>query len=136
MILAYDFPLLGLFWSMLWLFLWIAWLFLLFRVISDIFRDGDLGGFAKAIWLIVVIVAPYLGVLIYVIARGHGMSQRDLERARANEAAFAEYVRHAAGTNGGGGASVADELAKLADLRDRGVVSDEEFAAQKARLLA
>ena len=135
MILAYDFPLLGLFWSMLWLFLWIAWLLLLFRVIGDILRDSSLRGVAKAIWLIVVIVAPYLGVFVYVIARGSGMSQRDLERARASEAAFADYIRQAAGS-GGGGTSTADELAKLADLRDRGVIDEAEFASQKARLLA
>jgi hypothetical protein len=132
-VLAYDFPILGLFWTMLWFFLWIVWLILLFRVILDIFRDDDLGGFAKALWLIFVVLLPYIGVLVYVIARGRGMGQRDIERARAQEQAFQSYVRETAATSGGG---TADELAKLADLQERGVISEQEFQAQKAKILA
>ena len=75
---AYDYPLLGVFWTMLWWFLWIAWIVLLFRVIVDIFRSHDLGGFAKALWVIFVIVVPFLGVFVYLIARGHAMADRDL----------------------------------------------------------
>jgi type VI protein secretion system component VasK len=128
--LAYDYPLLGVFWTMLWFFLFVIWLILLFRVIVDVFRSHDMGGFAKALWLIFVILVPFLGVLIYVIVRGHGMSQRDIEGMKAQQEAFDSYVRQTAGTT-----SSADELAKLADLRDRGVITEEEFQAQKAKAL-
>ena len=132
--LAYDYPLLGVFWTMLWFFLWFAWLMLLFRVFADIFRSKDMGGFAKAVWSIFVIFVPFLGVLIYVIARGHKMAERDIADAAQNEAAFRSYVQDAAGSGGGGG--TADELAKLADLKAKGVLTDDEFAQQKAKLLS
>lgn len=133
MILAYDFPLLATFWAIFIFFLWIIWLMLLFRTVMDIFRSDDLGGVSKFLWLLFVIVLPYLGVFIYVIARGEKMSQRDLARMQAQESQFRAYVQDAAGS---GGSSVADQLHKLAELRDRGVLSEEEFASQKARLLA
>lgn len=129
---AYDYPILGLFWTMLIFFLWFAWLMLLFRVFADIFRSEDLGGFSKAIWTIVVILLPFLGVFVYVIARGQSMGERDMARARENEAAFRSYVQDAAGSSTG----TADELARLAQLRDSGVLTDAEFAQQKAKLLA
>jgi putative oligomerization/nucleic acid binding protein len=131
--LGYDYPVLGMFFTVLWIFLWVIWLMLLFKVIFDIFRDDDLGGFAKAMWLIFVILLPYLGVFVYVIARGKGMGQRDIERARASEAEFKRYVQDASAS---GGASSADELTKLAELRERGVLSDAEFEQQKAKILA
>ena len=131
--LAYDYPLLGLFWSMLIFFLWIAWIMLLFRVFADIFRSSDLGGGGKALWSIFVLVVPFLGVLVYLIARGDSMTKRDIAQAQASEAAFREYVRDAAGS---GGSSTASEIAKLAELRASGVITDEEFAQQKAKLLA
>ena len=130
--LAYDYPLLGLFWTMLWFFLWFAWLMLLFRVFADIFRSKDMGGVAKAFWSIFVIFLPFLGVLIYVIARGQSMTERDIAQAQQNEAQFRSYVQEAAGSGGG----TADELSKLADLKAKGVISDEEFAQQKAKLLS
>jgi len=132
-LLAYDYPLLGAFWTLLWLFLWIVWIFILFRVIFDIFRSHDLNGWGKALWLIFVIILPFLGVFVYVIARGKGMSERDLERAQQSEQQFRSYVQQAAATSGG---TTADELAKLADLRDKGVISPQEFEAQKAKILA
>jgi hypothetical protein len=132
-LLAYDYPLLGAFWTLLWLFLWIVWIFILFRVIFDIFRSQDLGGWAKALWLIFVIILPFLGVFVYVIARGKGMGERDMQRAAESEQQFRSYVQQAATTSGGG---TADELAKLADLRDKGVISPAEFEAQKAKILA
>jgi hypothetical protein len=132
-LLAYDYPLLGLFWTMLWWFLLFAWIVLLFRVIADIFRSRDMGGFAKALWAIFVIVVPWLGVLIYLIARGGKMAERDLENARAQDDAFRAYVQDAAGT---GGASTADEISKLATLQAQGLITDAEFAQQKAKLLA
>jgi Short C-terminal domain/Phospholipase_D-nuclease N-terminal len=131
-VLAYDYPLLGAFFSVLWIFLWILWLFLLFRVIMDIFRDDSLSGFVKALWLIFVILLPFLGVFIYVIVRGSEMGKRDLAQAQASEEAFRSYVQQAAASGGG----TADELAKLADLRQRGVISDAEFEQQKAKMLA
>jgi heme exporter protein D len=129
--LAYDYPLLGMFWTMMIFFLWIAWLFLLFRVFADIFRSKDMGGFAKALWSIFVILVPFLGVFLYVIVNGRAMSDRDVADAKQREAEFQAYVRQTAGSGGS-----AEELAKLADLRDKGVITDEEFTAQKAKLLA
>jgi hypothetical protein len=131
-VFAYDYPILGVFWSMVWLFLWIAWIFLLFRVIADIFRSHDMSGWGKALWAIFVVVVPFLGVFIYLLARGQGMAERDVAQARSSEAAFQSYVRETAGSDGG----TASELSKLADLRAQGVLTDAEFEAQKAKLLS
>jgi hypothetical protein len=129
--LAYDYPLLGFFWTMLIIYVWIALFFLLFRIIADIFRSHDLGGFAKALWLIFIIVVPWVGVIVYLIARGHSMAERQYEYAKARQSEFDSYVRETAG-----GASTADEINKLAGLKEQGVITDAEFAAQKAKLLA
>ncbi|MGA5065434.1 SHOCT domain-containing protein [Streptomyces exfoliatus] len=131
-----DYPLLNLFWTMLWFFLWIMWLFLLFKVVTDIFRDQSLNGWAKAGWLIFCIVLPYLGVLVYVIARGKSMGERDVKRAKESEAAFQEYIRRTAGPQGGGAGSSADELTRLADLKEKGAITPEEFEKAKAKVLA
>jgi hypothetical protein len=131
-VFAYDYPLLGVFWTMMIWFLWIAWIVVLFRVIADIFRSRDLGGFSKALWAIFVIVVPFLGVLVYLIARGHSMTDRDVQQAQAQDAAFRSYVQDAASSGGG----TADELTKLANLQAQGVITDAEFAQQKAKLLA
>ncbi|MEU6988710.1 SHOCT domain-containing protein [Streptomyces sp. NPDC046324] len=131
-----DYPLLNVFWTMLWFFLWIMWLFLLFKVITDIFRDHELNGWAKAGWLIFCILLPYLGVLIYVIARGKGMSRRDVKQAKENEAAFQQYIRKAAGTGGEGTGSSVDELARLVELKDKGAITNEEFERAKAKVLS
>jgi hypothetical protein len=128
--LAYDYPILGLFWTMMIFFLWVAWLMLLFRVFGDIFRNHEMGGFSKAIWSIFVLVVPFLGVLVYVLAHGDDMGRRDAAAAQANEQAFQSYVREAAGTGG-----TAAELSKLADLKNQGVLSEAEFEQQKAKLL-
>jgi hypothetical protein len=130
-VLAYDYPVLGVFWSILVFFLWIMWFFLLFRVIGDIFRSDDLSGWGKAAWLIFVLVVPFLGVFVYVIARGDDMGRRDVAQAQAQDQAFQSYVRDTAGTGGS-----ADQLAKLAELRDRGVINDAEFAQEKAKILS
>jgi hypothetical protein len=129
--LAYDYPLLGLFWTFLFWFLWIAWILLVFRVIVDIFRSRDIGGVAKAFWALFVIVVPWLGVLVYVIARGGKMHERDIEEAKAHEEALQDYIRRTASTG-----STADELSKLAALQSQGVITADEFAQQKAKLLA
>ncbi|MDQ0988317.1 SHOCT domain-containing protein [Streptomyces sp. V2I9] len=132
-----DYPLLNLFLTMLYLFLWVMWFFLLFKVITDLFRDHSLNGWAKAGWLIFVIVLPYLGVLVYLIARGRSMRERDEKAASDSEAAFRSYVRQAAGTqDGSGGSSHVDDLAKLAELKDRGAINAEEYERAKAKILA
>ncbi|MFD8631416.1 SHOCT domain-containing protein [Streptomyces sp. NPDC059533] len=128
-----DYPLLNLFWTMLWLFLWILWFFLLFKIITDIFRDHSMSGWGKAGWLIFVIILPFLGVFVYLIARGKSMAERDAKQMKESEAAFQDYVRKTAGTGGGGSA---DELHKLAALKDKGDITQEEFDRAKAKLLA
>jgi len=130
--LAYDYPILGFFWSMVIFFLFFMWLWLLFRIFGDIFRSKDLGGFAKTLWIIFVIVLPFLGVFVYVIARGNAMTQRSIEMAQEQRAQFDSYVRETAGTSS---ASTADELAKMASLKDQGVITEAEFASAKARIL-
>ena len=131
--LAYDYPILGIFWTMLILFVWISWLFIFFHVVIDIFRSHDMGGWAKAAWFLAVVLLPLLGVLIYVLVRGDSMRDRDVARAQAQQDQMDAYVRQAAGTSGGG---VADELTEAeraeeqrCDLR-RGVRSAEGQAAR------
>ena len=122
------------FWSMLWFFCFFIWIWLLIRVFSDIFRSHDMSGMAKALWIIFVIVLPYLGVLVYLIARGKEMSQHSIDDARAMESAQRQYIQSVAGTSGA--ASPADEIARLADLKDKGVIDEAEFQAGKAKALA
>lgn len=129
-----DYPLLNLFWTTLWFFLFIAWIFLLFSLIADIFRSRDLGGWAKALWVLFIVILPLLGALVYLIARGSSMHERTAQEYEEREKAFRGYVRETAGT--AGGASVADEVSKLARLRDSGELTTEEFEAQKAKLLS
>ncbi|MFF3247161.1 SHOCT domain-containing protein [Streptomyces sp. NPDC002870] len=130
-----DYPLLNLFWTMLWFFLWIMWLFLLFKIITDIFRSHDLSGWLKAGWLILVLLVPFLGVLVYVIVRGKSMGERDIQQAKAADESLKAYIRDAAGPGRTGRGSV-DELARLAELKDRGTLTDEEFQKAKDKLLA
>ena len=127
-----DYPLLNLFWTMLELFLWVLWFYLLFIVILDIFRSHDLGGWGKTLWLIFVIVLPFLGVFVYLIARGGSMGERNARQAQAADAQARAYIQSAAGPS----TSTADELTKLAALRDQGVITDAEFATQKAKVLS
>jgi hypothetical protein len=129
-----DYPLLDLFWTMLWFFVFIAWLFLLFTLFADIFRSKDLGGWAKALWTLFIIILPILGSLVYLIVRGRSMHERAAEDYQEREKAFRTYVQEAAGPAGGAG--VADELSKLAALRDSGALTADEFEAQKTKLLS
>jgi hypothetical protein len=138
-----NYPLLDLFWTMLEFFLWILWFFLLFKILADIFRSHDMSGWAKAGWIVLVIILPFLGVLLYVIIRGRSMGERDLEQAQKADAAFKQYVRDAAAApsgsssgSSGAASSHVDELARLADLRSSGAISDEEFQRAKDKLLA
>jgi chemotaxis signal transduction protein len=119
---------------MLWFFLFFIWIWILITVFADIFRSNDLGGWGKALWIIFVIVLPYLGVFVYLIARGHKMQERQIEAARAQADAQRQYIQSVAGS--GGGTSAADELARLADLREKGVLTEDEFQAAKAKALA
>jgi len=119
-------------WSMLWFFMFFIWFWLLITVFGDIFRSHDMGGGAKALWVIFVIIAPFLGVFVYLIARGHKMSEHALEAAQAHDAAAKAYIQQAAGT----GASPADELARLADLKAQGVLTDAEFSKMKEKLVS
>ncbi|MFE2328099.1 SHOCT domain-containing protein [Streptomyces sp. NPDC059385] len=129
--LAADYPLLGAFWTMMIVFLWILWFVLLFRVFADVFRDDDLSGWGKAGWTVFVILLPFLGVFVYLLARGRGMGERDLRRARDREVEFRSRVRESAGTG-----SPAEELGRLAELRNRGDITAAEFEQAKAKVLA
>ncbi|MEU9298904.1 SHOCT domain-containing protein [Streptomyces sp. NPDC048269] len=126
-----DYPLLNLFWTMLLIFLWVMWFFLLFKVVSDIFRDHSLSGWGKAGWLVFVILLPYLGVLVYLIARGRSMGERDAKQAKEHEEAFRSYVQKTAAAGGGS----VEELSRLSALKDKGDITQEEFDRAKARIL-
>jgi Short C-terminal domain/Phospholipase_D-nuclease N-terminal len=130
---SYQYPILDFFLTMLYFFLFIIWIWLLIMVFMDVFRSHDLGGWAKALWSIFIIVVPFLGVFVYLIARGGQMHERQAQEAAAQQKAFDEYVKQTAGTSG---ASTADQLSKLADLKSQGVLTDAEFDAQKAKILA
>jgi ABC-type multidrug transport system fused ATPase/permease subunit len=130
--LAYTYPLLDIFFTMLWFFAFFVWIWLLIVVFTDIFRIHDMGGFAKAMWVIFVIILPLLGVLVYLIARGGKMHERAATEARQQQQEFDAYVRDVAGSGG----TSADQLAKLASLKDQGVISQQEFDAQKAKILS
>jgi hypothetical protein len=123
-------PLLDLFWSMFMLFLWIVWFWLLISVFADIFRSDDLGGWGKAGWVVFTLFLPFLGVFLYLIVRGHSMGERAVRRQRQVDEATASYIRSVASQP-----SSTDELERLTQLRERGALTDEEFAAQKAKIL-
>ena len=135
MTLASEFGTGQVFWSMLWFFLFFIWIWILITVFADLFRSHDLSGWAKAAWAIFVIFLPYLGVFVYLIARGHKMHEHAIADQQAAQQAFNAQVRAAAGTGGGGG-SVADQLAKLADLKANGTIDDAEFQRLKSQLIS
>jgi ABC-type multidrug transport system fused ATPase/permease subunit len=129
-VLGYTYPLLSVFVSMLWFFLFFLWIWVLIMVFIDIFRSKDLGGFAKALWFLFVLIIPLIGVLVYLIARGGKMHERAVAQAQQQDEAFRAYVKDAAGDGS------ASEVAKLADLHDKGVLSDAEFEKAKAKALS
>ena len=131
--LASSYPILDIFLTTLYFFLFIIWIWLLFMVFIDIFRSHDIGGWAKALWVIFIIVMPYLGVLVYLIARGGKMHERAAQQAALQQKAFDQYVKQTAATPG---ETSADQLHKLADLKSQGVLTDAEFETQKAKILA
>lgn len=130
MLLAAEFGTGQVLWSMLWFFLFFMWIMLVFNVIGDIFGSDDLSGVAKAIWTIAIVFLPYLGVFIYVVARGDKMNQHRISDANAQEAAVQDYIRSAAGSS-----SAADQLTALAELHTAGKLSDDEYAAAKSGVI-
>ncbi len=130
--LADDFGTGQVFWSMLWFFMFFIWIWLLIVVFSDIFRSHDLSGFAKTLWVIFIIVVPYLGVFVYLIARGHKMSEHAAQAAQAQDQANRQYIQSVTA----GSTSTAAELERLAGLKEQGVISEEEFQQLKAKALA
>ncbi len=131
---SYQYPILDFFLTMLYFFLFVIWIWLLIMVFMDIFRSHDIGGGAKALWVIFVIILPFLGVFVYLIARGGKMAERRMNEAAQQQQAFDQYVRETAGSSGGGD-DTASQLSKLADLKSQGVITDAEFEAQKAKIL-
>ena len=131
MTLAYTYPILSFIWMMFMFFVFVLWIWLLIAVFMDIFRSPDLSGGLKAVWVFFIIILPFLGVLVYLIARGGKMHERQAQQAVDQQKAFDSYVKQAAGSG-----STADDLAKLADLKQQGVLTDAEFEAQKAKILA
>jgi hypothetical protein len=131
--LASSYPILDIFLTTLYFFIFIIWLWLLFMVFIDIFRSHDLKGWAKGLWVIGIIIMPYLGVLVYLIFRGGKMHERAAQQAAQQQKAFDQYVKQAAGTPG---SSTADQLAKLANVKSQGLLTDAEFDAEKTKILA
>jgi hypothetical protein len=129
---ASSYPLLNVFWTIFEFFLWIIWIWILIWIFIDIFRSRDLSGWAKALWFLFVLFIPLIGVLVYLIVRGGSMHERAVQDAQRQDKEFRQYVQQAASS---APASTADQLSKLADLRDRGVISAEEFEREKAKVL-
>jgi Short C-terminal domain/Phospholipase_D-nuclease N-terminal len=126
-----SYPALDVFWTMFEIFAFVIWFWLLFMVMMDVFRSSDLSGWGKAGWTIFVLFLPLIGILVYLIVRGRSMHQRAAQQAAQQEEALRSYVQEAAGSS----ASSADQLAKLADLRQRGVITSDEFEQEKSKVL-
>jgi predicted PurR-regulated permease PerM len=127
---GYNYPLLDFFWTIFEIFLWVIWIWILIWIFIDIFRSHDLSGFAKALWFLFVLFIPLVGVLVYLIVRGGSMHERAVQQAQQQDQEARQYIREAAGTQ-----SPADQLTKLAELRDKGVISGDEFEREKAKIL-
>lgn len=132
MLLAADYPFLDILWTMLIFFLWIAWFWILITVFADIFRRHDTSGFGKVLWLIFVILVPFLGVFVYLIANHDGMTKRNIERMQSQQSQMDDYVRSVAGSGGGAAA----EIEKAKGLLDSGAITQAEFDSIKAKALA
>jgi hypothetical protein len=126
-----SYPLLNVFWTIFEVFLWVTWFWILITVFIDIFRSRDLSGGAKAVWFLFVLLIPLVGVVVYLVVRGAGMHERTAQVVQARDAAYDGYL-----AQNGTSSSTADQLAKLADLHDRNVISDQEFAQEKAKVMA
>jgi phospholipase D-like protein/putative oligomerization/nucleic acid binding protein len=119
--------------SMFWFFVLFAWIWLLITILGDIFRDHELSGWGKAAWTLFLIVVPWLGALVYLIVRGRSMNERARAQVQRNEERSRQYIQEVAASNT---VSTADELAKLADLRDRGAISDVDYEQAKSKVLS
>jgi membrane protein implicated in regulation of membrane protease activity len=128
---SYSYPLLGAFWTILEIFLWVLWIWVLVYVFIDIFRSRDLSGWAKALWFVFVLFIPLIGVLVYLIARGGKMHERAVQQAQQQDREVRRYIQETASQG-----TPADQLTKLAELRDRGVITADEFDREKAKVLA
>ena len=124
-----DYPVLHIIGTMFIFFIWVAWIWTVIMVLTDIFRRHDIGGWAKAFWVIFVIIIPFLGILIYLIAEGHGMAERNVKQAAQMQKQYDEHIKEVAG------ASPADEIEKAKQLRDSGAIDDAEFQKLKQRAL-
>lgn len=124
-----DYPFLDIFWSMIVFFAWLSWLWIAVTCFADIFRRHDIGGWSKALWIVFIIVIPFLGVLVYLIAQHNGLRERNVKQAQDQKAAFDDYVRETAGGS-------AAEIAKAKDLLDAGTISQQEFEAIKTKALS
>ena len=133
MVIAADYPFMDVLWSIIIFFVWVAWIWTLIVIIGDLFRRHDTSGWAKAAWVVLLIIVPFLGVLVYLIVNGHGMAQRSAERTQAAQSQFNDYVQSVAAKDAGGAAS---ELEKAKGLLDSGAVTQAEYDALKAKLLA
>ena len=131
MVLAYDYPFLDIMGTMLVFFAWVIWFWLLITVFADIFRRHDIGGGAKVLWLLFVIILPFLGVFIYLIAESKGIAERNQARAEASQRQFNDYVQNVA-VQGGSAA----EIEKAKSLLDSGAITQAEYEALKAKALA
>ena len=131
-LLASDYPFLDVMWTLIVFFLWVAWFWILIGIIADIFRRHDIGGGAKAGWILLVVIVPLLGVLIYVIANGQGMAERNVKDHQVAQAQTDEYIRSVAGSGGGAAA----EIERAKQLLDSGAIDAEEYAALKRKALA
>ena len=131
MVVASDYPFLDVFWTMIIFVLWIVWFFILFRVIADLFRRHDISGWVKVLWMIVVILLPFLGVFIYLITQGSHMAERDMRQAKAAQSEFDDYVKSVASTGG-----TAAEIERAHGLLSSGAITQAEFDAIKAKALA
>ncbi len=132
MILAADYPFLDILWSMIIFFAWVIWIWIMIIILGDVFRRRDISGWGKAAWIVFLIVLPFLGVLVYLIAQHDGMAQRSADAAQAQKAQFDDYVRNTAASGGG----AAGEIDKAKQLLDSGAITPEEFASLKAKALA
>ena len=132
--LATDYPFLDVMWTMVIFFVWILWFWLLFTVFADIFRRHDLSGLGKTGWIVFAILLPFLGVFIYLITQNVGMTERNLQRTRAQRDQFDDYVRQTAGGSGGGGAAA--EIDRAKQLLDSGAITQAEFETLKQKSLA
>ena len=135
MIVAADYPFLEVLWTILVIFAWILWFWLLIYIASDVFRRRDIGGGKKGLWLIFMLVLPFVGVITYLIVNGDGMTERRMSDVRAQQAQFDDYVRSVA-EGGGGGGGAAAEIDKAKQLLDSGAITQSEFDAIKAKALA